>query len=402
MKKILSLFTALCIISCNSAAALTKTVSAEYLSEDLTSEWQTVAAQSDNTAFSENCAAAVLMEKETGKILYEYNAHDKRPIASITKIMALLLIVEEIDKGTLKLNTPLKASEHAASMGGSQIWLKEGEEMTVDELLKAAVIASANDAIVTLAEGVAGSEETFVKRMNLRSEELNLKDTNFVNCSGLDAENHLSSAHDVAIMSCELLKHDLIKKYSTVWMDTLRSGKSQLVNTNKLVRFYDGTTGLKTGTTSKAGFCVSASAEKNGMELCAVVLGAENNDGRFGTAKKLLNYGFATWKLETVKIPQSDIKAQKVLCGTEDTVNMSAVGSGKYLLAVGEKENLKIRLEYFENITAPIFKGQKLGEAVISSGNSELGRIDLVATKKIEKFTFFKSLYLLFSAAISL
>ncbi|MBQ2135263.1 MAG: D-alanyl-D-alanine carboxypeptidase, partial [Clostridia bacterium] len=239
--------------------------------------------------------SVILMEVNTGKILYEDNADEALPPASITKIMSLLLVMEAIDRGDFDLQTVISASEHACSMGGSQIWLEPGESMEVDSLLKAAVIASANDATVALGEAVAGSEEGFVALMNERAKELGMINTNFVNCTGLDAEGHLTSAHDVAIMSCELIKHDLIKDYSTVWMDTLRNGESELVNTNKLVRFYEGTTGLKTGTTSTAGYCLSATAQRNGMELAAVVMGGDTSNDRFGGAKKLLDYGFANY-----------------------------------------------------------------------------------------------------------
>ena len=267
---------------------------AEYMGEDLLTDIPEVpAAAVVGTTLDIKAKSVVLMEPYTGNVLYENNADERLAPASITKIMSLLLVMEAIENEKLTLDTKVSASEYAASMGGSQIWLEVGEEMTVDELLRASVIASANDATVALAEAVSGSEETFVSLMNERAKELGMKNTTFVNCCGLDTDGHLTSGRDVAIMASALIKHDLIKKYSTVWMDALRNGKSELTNTNKLVRYYSGATGLKTGTTSKAGCCVAATAERDGMELVAVVMGGETSNERFTGAKKLLDYGFA-------------------------------------------------------------------------------------------------------------
>ena len=243
--------------------------------------------------------AAVLMEASTGQVLFEKGAHDRRACASITKVMTLLLTFEALEAGELSLDQELTASAHAASMGGSDIWLEEGERMTVDDLLKATVIMSANDAAVVLAEAVSGSEEAFVARMNERAGELGMEDTVFKNCNGLDEEGHLTSAYDVAVMSRALLTHEKIRDYTLTWMDSVRNGETQLVNTNKLIRSYQGITGLKTGTTGQAGSCISATAQREGMELIAVVLGAESTDLRFQDAKALLDYGFAGWKTVT-------------------------------------------------------------------------------------------------------
>ena len=254
--------------------------------------------------------SVILMEPNTKQILYEDNADEVLPPASITKIMSLLLVAEALDRGEITLETVVNASEYACSMGGSQIWLEPGEGMTVDELLKATVIASANDACVALGELIAGSEEGFVSMMNSRAKELGMNNTQFINCTGLDAENHLTTAHDVAIMSSELIKHNIIKEYSTVWMDTLRDGKSELVNTNKLVRFYKGTTGLKTGTTSIAKYCLSATAERDGLSLVAVVMAGETSNDRFSGAKKLLDFGFANYGYSLIEAdnPKKSIK----------------------------------------------------------------------------------------------
>ena len=248
--------------------------------------------------------ALVLMEASTGQVLYEKSAHVQRPCASITKVMTLLLVFEAIDAGTLHLDDVLTASAHAAGMGGSDIWLKEGEQMTVDDLIKACVVMSANDAAVVLAEAVAGSEAAFVERMNARAAELGMNDTVFKNCNGLDEDGHITSAYDVAVMSRALMQHEKIFDYTLIWIDYVRDGQTQLVNTNKLVRTYDGILGLKTGTTSAAGSCISAAAERNGMRLIAVVLGAENTKDRFSAASSLLDYGFANWKLTTPELPE--------------------------------------------------------------------------------------------------
>lgn len=375
-------------------------IATEYYSEDLTADTDgTVYASTEPEISGLN---TVLMEKNTKTVLSENNSHEKAAPASITKIMSLILIMEAIDSGKLKLDTRITASEHACSMGGSQIWLEPGEEMTVDELLKAVVVASANDATVALAEAIAGSEEAFVDAMNKKAATLKMEDTHFENCSGLDADGHLSSAYDIAVMSCELLKHDLIKNYTTIWMDSLRGGTSELVNTNKLVRFYSGATGLKTGTTSKAGFCVSATAEKNGMELCAVVLGAKNNDERFGTAKKLLNFGFANYKTKTVSEKDINSVTLKVEGGTENSVVAVPSGSINCLISSNEDGDLTLDTACDGKVTAPIAKGQKLGSVTVKLKNKEIGQVDLVAETTVERLTFKKVLIFIIKSLFKL
>ena len=330
--------------------------------------------------------SVILMECNTGKILYEADSDEKLAPASITKIMSLLLVMEAIDRKELSLETVITASEHACSMGGSQIWLEPGESMTVDELLKATVIASANDACVALGEQIAGSEEGFVALMNERAKELGMNNTTFLNCTGLDADGHLTSAHDVAVMSSELIKHDLIKKYSTVWMDSLRDGNSELVNTNKLVRFYEGTTGLKTGTTGIAKYCLSATAERNGLELCAVVMAGETSDDRFGGAKKLLDYGFANYSFSVL---ESELKDTKVSLkgGVKRKVGVKAEGKVNCLLAKSESADITRTTEWNKKIEAPIKKGDVLGYVNVYSGENLLGRIPVTATENVKKLS---------------
>lgn len=331
--------------------------------------------------------SAILMEVNTGKILYEMNADEKLPPASITKIMSLLLVMEAISSGKLSVEDVITASEHACSMGGSQIWLEPGETMTVDDLLKAAVIASANDATVALGEQIAGSEEDFVAMMNARAKELGMNNTNFVNATGLDAEGHLSSAHDVAIMSKELIKHDLIKKYSTVWMDSLRDGESELVNTNKLVRFYEGTTGLKTGTTSGAGYCLSATAERNGLELVAVVMSGDNSNDRFNGAKKMLDYGFANYEYASIA-PQLDKNEIKIEKGVEKTVKIKASNNFGALLKKSEAAAITQKLNLKENLTAPIKKDQSVGTVDFYLNDEMIGQVDVVTVDSVDKMSF--------------
>lgn len=332
--------------------------------------------------------SVMLMEPNTGKVLYEANSDEKLPPASITKIMSLLLVMEAIDRGDITLETVVTASEHACSMGGSQIWLEPGETMTVNDLLKAAVIASANDACVALGETVAGSEEGFVALMNERANELGMTNTHFVNCTGLDAEGHLTTAYDVAVMSSALIRHDLIKDYSTVWMDTLRDGKSELVNTNKLVRFYEGTTGLKTGTTSTAKYCLSATAERNGLELVAVVMAGESSNDRFGGAKKLLDYGFANYNYSSIDAGLEENTELEVIKGTEKTVGIKPQSTLDVLLPKSASGKIERKTVLSENVTAPVKKGDVLGTVTVTLDGEQLGEIPLVANEDVERLTF--------------
>ncbi len=332
--------------------------------------------------------SCILMDVATGTVLYEKESHMKLPPASITKVMALLLVMEAIDAGQLTLETVLTASPHACSMGGSQIWLEPNEQMSVHDLLKASVIGSANDATVVLGEAIAGSEESFVAMMNERAVELGLNDTNFVNCTGLDAEGHVTSAHDIAVMSKELIKHSLIKEYSTVWMDSLRNGESELVNTNKLVRFYEGCTGLKTGTTSGAGACLTATAERKGTELVTVVMGASNSNDRFNGARKLLDYGFANWTNVTVTTDYAVLSEIPVIQGVANTVIPECNESYTFLIEKSKLNSVSQKTELLEELKAPILKGQQIGVTRIFVGEREVGTVKIVAAETVEKVSF--------------
>ncbi len=335
-----------------------------------------------------NAKSAILLEPYTGTILYEMNADEVLPPASITKIMSLLLIMEAIDRGNMALEDVVNTSEHAASMGGSQIWLEPNEGMTVDELLKATVIASANDATVALGEAIAGSEEGFVAMMNERAKQLGMNNTTFINCTGLDAEGHLTTAHDVAVMSAELIKHPLIKNYSTVWMDSLRNGESELVNTNKLVRFYKGTTGLKTGTTSSAGYCLSATAERDGMELVAVIMNGASSNDRFNGAKKLLDYGFANYNFKKITPEIKTPLEIPVKNGTEKAVKATADGNLNLLLKKSDSADITQSINMPEVLTAPVKKGDVIGSVDIFSGENSLGSIDITASESVAELSF--------------
>lgn len=376
---------------------------AEYMGEDLLTDIPEVpAVAAVGTTLDIKAKSVVLMEPYTGNVLYENNADERLAPASITKIMSLLLVMEAIENEKLTLDTKVTASEHAASMGGSQIWLEVGEEMTVDELLRASVIASANDATVALAEAVSGSEETFVALMNERAKELGMKNTTFVNCCGLDTDGHLTSGRDVAIMASALIKHDLIKKYSTVWMDALRNGKSELTNTNKLVRYYSGATGLKTGTTSKAGCCVAATAERDGMELVAVVMGGETSNERFTGAKKLLDYGFANWSFVTLTPNLGEVGEIPVLKGMEKFITAdSGGGEINLLLSKGKQEEVTQTVEINENIEAPVLTGDIIGSVKFVLDGKQVGELPVYSANTVEKVTFFNALALLISSAIA-
>ncbi len=332
--------------------------------------------------------SVILLEVATGTVLYEDNAEEVLPPASITKIMSLLLTMEALDRGDFTLETVLTASEHACSMGGSQIWLEPNEAMTVDDLLKATAIASANDATVVLGEAIAGSEEGFVALMNQRAKELGMNNTNFVNATGLDAEGHLTTAHDVALMSAELLKHPLIKNYTTVWMDSLRGGESELVNTNKLVRFYEGTTGLKTGTTSGAGYCLSASANRGGMELVAVVMGGETSNDRFNGAKKLLDYGFANYTLSVLDAALENGLQLSVEDGVERTVGLMAPKTVSLLMKKTEAGAVERKVVLPKSVKAPLKKGQAVGRVELTVGGQKVGEIPIETTAAVKKIGF--------------
>ena len=330
--------------------------------------------------------SALLMEKETGTVLFAKNEHEKLEPASVTKIMTLLLTMEAIDGGTLRYEDTVTASPHACSMGGSQIWLKEGERLTVDEMLKAVCVVSANDCAVALAEHLAGSEEAFVERMNRRAAELGMNDTTFKNACGLPAEGHVTSAYDIALMSRELmLHHPDIRTYTTVWMDTLRDGASSLVNTNKLVRFYDGTTGLKTGSTSAAGYCISATAERDGMELIAVIMKAPDKDTRTKDAKALLNYGFSTYALADA-LPPEPLTPVAVAMGASDAVQPVPEAENTAVLVEKAKAGGLTRTVTLEpQVAAPVEAGQRLGELSVLDGDTVLLTVPLVAEEAVAR-----------------
>ena len=333
------------------------------------------------------CASAVLMEKETGTILFEQNSHDKLEPASVTKVMTLLLVMEAVDSGRLKLEDMVTVSAHAASMGGSQVFLKEGEQMTVNDMLKAVAVVSGNDAAVALAEHIAGSEPAFVERMNQRAAELGMADTNFVNCTGLPAAGHLTSAHDIALMSRELiLNHPDIRNYTTIWMDSIRDGAFQLANTNKLVRFYEGATGLKTGSTDSALYCLSATAERDGMELIATVMKGQTSDLRFESAKAMLNFGFANYTLLDVK-PDQALAPVDVVLGEASTVQPVLAASGRILVDKAAINDVTTDIRLADSVEAPVEAGQKLGEMVVSVAGVEQQTIPIVADQAVERLT---------------
>ncbi len=349
-----------------------------------------VVAENESENLDVKAKSYVLMDASSGKVLLKNNEHEKLYPASVTKIMTLLLVIEKIDEGKLSLEDKVTASTAAAGKGGSQIWLKEGETMTVDELLRASAIGSANDACTALAEHIAGSEEGFVKLMNEKAKILGMNETNFVNCTGLDDDttNHLTSAYDIALMSKELLSHERIRNYTTVWMDKLRDGATELVNTNKLVRFYKGTTGLKTGTTSKAGHCISASAMRNELHLIAVILGAENSTDRFEGAKKLLNWGFANYENVTPEFDKSLITDVSVINGIENSVKPEIEKILPLTLETGKKSKIESKINLSLNVEAPVEKGQVLGTVDFFIGTEKIAGYNLISPIGIRKITF--------------
>ena len=333
--------------------------------------------------------SAVLMEADSRRVLFEKNADEQRSAASITKVMTLLLVMEAIDSGRIAPEDRVTASEHAAQMGGSQIWLEPGEEMTVEELLKATVIASANDAATALAEYVSGgSEESFVRRMNERAAQLGMKDTHFINANGLDEAGQYTSARDVALMSAELMKHEKIKDYSLVWMDSLRSGKTELVNTNKLIKTYNGITGLKTGTTSLAGSCLTATAERDGLRFVAVILGGETSNDRFNGARKLLDTGFAGYEMATPALPAEPIPPVPVTKGMDSSVSVQCEPSFPVIVPKGKSGEIECEVKVSESLEAPIEKGEKVGEILYTVEGKPLCSVDVKAVAEVKKISF--------------
>ncbi|MBQ8833929.1 MAG: D-alanyl-D-alanine carboxypeptidase [Oscillospiraceae bacterium] len=336
--------------------------------------------------------SALLMDVATGTILYESNSHEQLAPASVTKVMTMLLIMEAIDSGKIGWDDMVTASEAAAAKGGSQIYLKVGETMTVTDMLKSIAVSSANDCACAMAEHLAGSESDFVDRMNARAKELGMNDTNFVNCTGLDddpeAVNHRTSAHDIALMSRELLKnHPDIKKFTTIWMDTVRNGEFGLSNTNKLIRFYNGATGLKTGFTSGAGYCLSATAEREGMELIAVVMGCETSQQRTAACKAMLDYGFANFAVVSPDLTEQATEVP-VKLGKTGTVNAILGADTGMLIDKAQKNSITTEVTLEESVTAPVSQGQRLGTMTIKAGEQVLSEVPLVANADVERLTW--------------
>lgn len=339
--------------------------------------------------FDVPCAAAVLIDEDSGTVLYEKNADERRPVASITKVMTLLLTFEALQAGKISLTDIVPVSEHAYHMGGSQIWLEPGEQLTLQEMLKAICISSANDAAVAVAEFVAGSEPAFVDAMNARAAALGMTATHFANACGLDEEGHLSSARDVAVMSREmLLHHPEVREYCTVWMDTLRGGKTQLVNTNKLLKSYPGITGLKTGTTGKAGVCITASAERDGLRLIAVVLGSASGKERFEAARTLLDYGFAHYDSAEVTLPGDAPEELPVKRGTAETIALDYAAPERLLVPKGEGSDLQTKILLPDALQAPVQQGSPVGSWQLLRGETVLQELPICAAQDVQALSF--------------
>lgn len=357
------------------------------------------AAAEDGISF--NAKSVILTEASTGKTLFESNSHESLPPASVTKIMTMLLIMEAIDRGEISYDTVVTASERAKSMGGSTIFLDTNEKMSVEDLLKGIAVASGNDACVAMAEHLCGSEEAFAAKMNERAAQLGMKDTHFVNCNGLDAPGHFTSAYDIALMSRELMRHKDIFKFTTIWMDSLRGGKFSLANTNKLIRFYSGANGLKTGSTSVAGCCISAAAKRGEMQLIAVVLGAPTSKERFAAASNLLNYGFANYGVTQFGEKGSEIRSVAVESGKSDSVMAIAKESSSALLQKSQIKKAKVHINLPKKVKAPVKKGSALGEIIITLDGETISRTDIVASHSVGKkdcadymFGFFRRMVL--------
>ena len=336
--------------------------------------------------------SALLMDAATGTVLYEKNAHEPLAPASVTKVMTMLLIMEAIDSGKIRWDDTVTASETAAAKGGSQIYLKVGETMSVSDMVKSIAVSSANDCACAMAEHLAGNEAAFVDMMNRRAEELGMKNTRFVNCTGLDdgedAAAHKTSAYDIALMSAELLlRHPDIKKYTTIWMDTVRDGTFGLSNTNKMVRFYKDCTGLKTGFTSGAGYCLSSSAKRDGMELIAVVMGAENSQKRFAACKSMLDHGFANYALI---YPEAESVSIPVKLGAESQVQGTMGTTAPILIDKSQKSQVTTQVDREELVSAPVSKGQRLGTVTVKAGEQVLTQIPIVAQDPVPRLTFWQ------------
>lgn len=346
--------------------------------------------------------SAILMEKVTGEIIYDKNSHERLPPASVTKVMTMLLIVEAVERGDISLDDTVIASERAASFGGSCVFLEEGEKMSVAEMLKCICVVSANDCAVAMAEHLCGSEQTFVARMNDRARELGLKDTNFKNCTGLfEDDEHYTSAYDIAVMSRELIRHDMIKDYTTIWMDTIRGGEFGLSNTNKLVYYYDGCTGLKTGFTEKAMYCLSATAEREGVEYIAVIMHADTIDKRNNDAKALLSYGFANYRLMPLRSPDV-LPPVRVALGSADSVQPVYDGAEAALVPKSGAGEVSYELDLPDTLPAPVEKGQQIGTLRVVSDGKELYSVKLLADSSVARASFGRTLLELVKSYVGL
>lgn len=345
------------------------------------------AGEADAPAVEVAAPSAVLMEKVTGEVLYAKGEHERRPPASVTKVMTMLLIAEAVDAGEITLEDEVTASAEAASMGGSQVWLEEGERMTVSDMLKCIAVVSANDCAVAMAEYISGSEEAFVRRMNERAQELGLADTHFTNCTGLfDDEEHYTSAYDIALMSRELMLHEWIKDYTTIWMDSIREGEFGLSNTNKLVRRYSGCTGLKTGFTSEAMYCLSATAEREGVEFIAVIMHADTIDSRNSDASALLDYGFANYTLCSLR-PDSALPPVRVELGERDSVQPVCTGEEALLMPRSGSADISRSVALVESVRAPVREGDRLGTLSVLSGGEIIAEVPIVADSDVGRLS---------------
>lgn len=362
-------------------------ISSGMLLSTVAAEKSAVQVDTDVSARLVNAKSGILMEQTTGEVLYESNPDERLQIASVTKVMTMLLAIEAIDSGKIKLDDMVSTSEHAASMGGSQVFLEVGEQMSVDDMMKAIAVASGNDAAVAMAEFIAGSEEAFVEKMNERAEELGCINTHFINCNGLDeTEEHYSTAKDIAIISRELLKHPKILDYTTIWMDTLRNGSFGLSNTNKLIRFYKGANGLKTGSTSVAKYCLSASAERDGMQLISVVLCAPSTAERFSSATSLLDYGFANYEVASDEVTGISVPYVRVSGGVKEQILPETEGNG-FVVKKGNLNKIETRFEMEEEVKAPVYKGQKLGKVVYMINGNEVAGRDIISGEDVPRIT---------------
>lgn len=351
---------------------------------------ETNAKVTNSNPLSLESGSAILIEQTTGQILYEHNIHEQLRPASVTKVMSILLIMEYLDSGKINLTDTVPCSENAASMGGSQIWLDPRETLTVDEMLKAICVNSANDCVVAMSEFIAGSEEAFVQMMNDKAKELGMNDTTFKNCHGLDEDGHVTSAYDISLMSRELLsKHPSVTKYTTIWMDSLRDGKSQLSNTNKLIKTYKGATGLKTGSTSLALYNLSASATRDDLSLIAVIMKAPSTKVRFAEAQKLLDYGFNTFSFKQFGKQNDIVKSISVNKGVSTSVDAVLKDDCGTLIEKGRLQNVEQNLNLEDNVSAPVTSGQKLGEISFSLDGKVLSSVDIVAKNDVEKINLF-------------